>query len=245
MDETLRHQRDTSLGQLDALIRRGREVALMRSVDVTRAWQTDCAAAVNQLSGGSKAHWLARAYSDAFMVRSAGTRLVVEADAAEIVERILGVLAQAAASLSRMDEVTVASSGAPPRARRFDFVHNVDLRPVLEQAYAENGLASDAGDFRNAFLTACSILEAIITDALEQRVRLKPDATNERVQDLTFPARLAAAESAGLIRGGCARPPPAARHYHDLAPDTLVSERDARVVRQVLNVVMRDLDPGR
>jgi len=242
MDETLRHQRDTSLGQLDALIRRGREVALMRSVDVTRAWQTDCAAAVNQLSGGSKAHWLARAYSDAFMVRSAGTRLVVEADAAEIVERILGVLAQAAASLSRMDEVTVASSGAPPRARRFDFVHNVDLRPVLEQAYAESGRASDAGDFRHAFLTACSVLEAIITDALEHFGSRTSDLG---IADFQFDARIAAAESAGLIRGGCARLPPAARHYRDLTPDTLVSEREARVVRQVLNVVMRDLDPGR
>ena len=254
MDETLRHQRDTSLGQLDALIRRGHEIALLRSVDVTRAWQTDCAAAVNQLSGGSKAHWLARAYSDAFMVRSADGGVVVEADATEIVERILGVLAQAVASLSRMDDVTVASSSGPPRARRFDFVHNVGLRPVLEQAYAENGRASDAGDFRNAFLTACGVLEAIITDALEQRVRLKPDSTNERVrdmttservQDMTFDARLAAAESAGLIRGGCARLPPAARHYRDLTPDPPVSERDARVVRQVLNVVMRDLDPGR
>jgi len=81
MDETLRHQRDTSLGQLAALIRRGREIAITRSVDVTRVWQTDCAAAVNQLSGGSKAHWLARAYSDAFMVRSATGGVVVEADA--------------------------------------------------------------------------------------------------------------------------------------------------------------------
>jgi len=254
MDEALRHQRDTSLDQLDTLIRRGREIALTRSVDVTRAWQTDCAAAVNQLSGGSKAHWLARAYSEAFMVRSANGGVVVEADATEILERILGVLAQAVVSLARMDDVTVASSSVPPRARRFDFVHNVDLRPVLEQAYAENGRASDAGDFRNAFLTACGVLEAIITDALEQRVRLKPDSTiervrdmttSERVQDMTFDARLAAAESAGLIRGGCARLPPAARRYRDLTPDTLVSERDARVVRQVLNVVMRDLDPGR
>ena len=254
MDESLRHQRATSLGQLDALIRGGREIALTRSVDVTRGWQRDCAAAVNQLSGGSKAHWLARAYSDAFMVRSADGGAVVEADAAEIVERILGVLAQAVVSLSRMDDEIAASSGTSPRARRFEFVHNMDLRPVLEQAYAENRRASDVGDFENAFLTACSVLEAIITDALEQRVRLKPDSTNERardvatserVQDMTFDARLAAAESAGLIRGGCARLPPAARHYRDLTPDTLVSERDARVVRQVLNVVMRDLDPGR
>ena len=77
MDEALRHQRDTSLGQLDTLIRRGREIALTRSVDVTREWQTDCAAAVNQLSGGSKAHWLARAYSGAFLVRSSDGGVIV------------------------------------------------------------------------------------------------------------------------------------------------------------------------
>src|SRR5206468_3614163 len=87
MDETLRHQRDTSLGQLEALMRRGREIARTRSVDVTRAWQTDCAAAINQLSGGSKAHWLARAYSEAFLVRSADGGVIVEADAMEIVDR--------------------------------------------------------------------------------------------------------------------------------------------------------------
>jgi hypothetical protein len=61
MDEQLRHQRDTSLGQLAALIERGRRIRGTRSVDATREWQRDCAAAINQLSGGSKAHWLARA----------------------------------------------------------------------------------------------------------------------------------------------------------------------------------------
>ena len=73
------------------------------------------------------------------MVRSANGGVVVEADATEIVERILGVLAQAVVSLSRMDDVTAASSGAPPRARRFDFVHNVDLRPVLERRTPKTG----------------------------------------------------------------------------------------------------------
>jgi hypothetical protein len=39
MDENLRHQRDTSLGQIEALIRRGREIRHAASVDATRAWQ--------------------------------------------------------------------------------------------------------------------------------------------------------------------------------------------------------------
>ena len=69
---------------------------------------------------------------------------------------------------------------------------------------------------------------------------------------MTFEARIAAAERAGLIRGGCARLPLAARAYRDLTdadgqlrPGVSVSERDAKVVRQVLHIVMRDLDPGR
>ena len=117
MDETLRHQRDTSLGQLEALIRRGREIRNARSVDATRAWQQDCAAAIKQLSGGSKAHWLVRAYSAAFLVRASDGGVVVEADPTDIVDRILDVLAQGASSLSRLDEVEAASSGAAPSHR--------------------------------------------------------------------------------------------------------------------------------
>src|SRR5256712_5287762 len=109
MDETLRHQRDTSLGQLETLIRRGREIKNTRTVDAIRAWQQDCAAAINQLSGGSKAHWLARAYSGAFLVRSPQGGVVVEADTTEIVDRVLGVLAQGATSLSRMDDVVASA----------------------------------------------------------------------------------------------------------------------------------------
>ncbi len=100
MDDDLRHQRDTSLAQLEVLIRRGDELRKTPPADATRAWQQDCAAAINQLSGGSKAHWLARAYSDAFLVRSVGGGVVVEVDATEIVDRILDVLAQGATSLS-------------------------------------------------------------------------------------------------------------------------------------------------
>ena len=69
---------------------------------------------------------------------------------------------------------------------------------------------------------------------------------------MTFDSRIAAAEGAGLIRGGCARLPPVARSYRDLTdaggelrPDRTVSEREARLASQVLHVVMRDLDPGR
>jgi hypothetical protein len=62
---------------------------------------------------------------------------------------------------------------------------------------------------------------------------------------LSFDDRIAAAEAAGLIRGGCARLPAAARAYRDSRPAPAISERDAKVARQVLRVVMRDLDPGR
>ena len=147
MDEHLRHQRDTSLGQLEALMQRGRQIRNARSVDATRAWQQECAAAINQLSGGSKAHWLARAYSGAFLVRAADGGVVVEADSTEIVDRILEVLAQGAASLSRMDDVEAASTGAAPRPRRFDFVHNAELRPVLEQAFDDSRHALERGHY--------------------------------------------------------------------------------------------------
>jgi hypothetical protein len=265
MDESLRHQRDTSLGQLEGLIQRGRAFKTARSVDATRAWQQDCAAAINQLSGGSKAHWLARAYSNAFMVRSPDGGVVVEADATEIVDRILGVLAQGAASLSRMDDVTAASSGAAPRARRFDCVHNAELRPVLEQAFDDSRAALARGDFGLALILSCSVIDALLTDALEYLYRGSPNAecgANPTIESresalcnphsAMFESRIAAAEHAGLIRGGCARLPPAARTYGDLTdgnwdlrPDVTVSEREARISGQVLHVVMRDLDPGR
>ena len=63
--------------------------------------------------------------------------VVVEVDATEIVDRILGVLAQGVTSLTHMDEVAVASSGAGQRPRQFEFVRRAELRPVLEQAFAD------------------------------------------------------------------------------------------------------------
>jgi hypothetical protein len=237
---------------LDRLSARGRRIAERlqttpdSAVDI-RAWQQDVAVAVNELSGGSKQHWLSRAFSQAFLVTASSAssgEVVTQVSAADIVDRLLAVLAQARASLATMEPVDAAAAAAPvPAVRRFDFVHSAELRPVLEQAYAESARALDAADFQRAFLTSCSILEAIITDALEQgsaQVRAE-----QRVQDLSFDERIAAAEAAGLIRGGCARLPQSARSYRDPAPDAAISERDAKVVRQVLNVVIRDLDPGR
>jgi hypothetical protein len=265
MDENLRHQRDTALGQLAALIRRGGEIRNARSVDATRAWQQECAAAINQLSGGSKAHWLARAYSGAFLVRSAHGGVIVEADATEIVDRILDVLAQGATSLSRMDDVEASGgpegpplhSGAAPPPRQFEFVHNAELRPVLEQAFADSRAAFDRGECGLSLILSCGIIDAVLTDALDgvDEPRGGPSgspAADSRIADRSFETRIAAAERAGLIRGGCARLPPVARKYQDLTDadgelrdDAPVSEREARLAGQVLRVVMRDLDPGR
>jgi len=259
--------RKTALAHLDRLTARGREIAHRlktmpdSAVDI-RAWQQDCATAVNELSGGSKAHWLSRAFSQAFLVRPAEDGVggvVTEASAADIVDRLLAVLAQASASLATMDPIDAATLGqaqgrpegsrganvaatAAPPPRRFDFVHTAALRPVLEQAYVDSGHALEAGDYHRALMTSCSILEAIITDSLESSAKALAERPDP---DATFDARIAAAESAGLIRGGCARLPAVARTYRDLAPDAAISERDAKVARQVLHVILRDLDPGR
>jgi len=259
MDEQLRRQRDTSLGQLEALIRRGRQIRTMRAVDDTRVWHQDCAAAINQLSGGSKAHWLARAYGAAFLVRSTTHGgVVVEVDTTEIVDRILDVLAQGAASLARMDDFAANSSGAAPRARRFEFVHDAGLRPILEKALADSRDALDRGEWALALILSCGVIEAVLTDALDNAVTRGTPAwaevhhAQEAHAEASFETRIAAAERAGLIRGGCARLPSVARRYRDLTDpdgelrgDTLVSERESRLAGQVLHVVMRDLDPGR
>ena len=251
MDETLRHQRDTSLRQLEALIRRGREITNTPAAAATRAWQQDCAAAINQLSGGSKAHWLARAYSAAFLVRSASGGVIVEADPTEIVDRILRDLEQGASSLSRMEDVE-ASLSASPRRPQFEFVHNGELRPVLERAFADSRDALERGEFGLALILSCGVIEAVLTDALDHARPRAHDAPEGRMADWSFEARITAAEHAGLIRGGCARLPPVARTYRNLTDadgelraDAPVSGREARLAGQVLHIVMRDLDPGR
>jgi len=264
MDENLRAQIETYLSHLDGLIRHGRQLHDTLTADpsdssaiaATRVWQQDCGVTVNQLSGGSKAHWLARSFSEAFLMRSAVGRAVEGAAPAEIVKRLLDVLEQAVASLFRTDDgQAISAFSETPPPRRFDFVHNPELRPVVEQAYTASRRALEQGDYDLALRTSCGILEAIVTDALEYKglTALAASGTLDgRIADWSFETRLAVAERTGLIRSGCARLPAVARTYRDLThangesgAKATVSERDARVAGQVLHVVMRDLDPGR
>jgi hypothetical protein len=260
MDESLRRQIETYLSQLDGLIRRGRMVHDTLAADpynpstiaATRVWQEDCGVTVNQLSGGSKAHWLARSFSEAFLMRSAAGHAVEGAAPVEIVKRLLDVLEQAVASLSRMDDgpdvngYSSASSEAP-LPRRFEFVHNPELRPIVERAYTDSRRALEEEDYNLALLTSCGILEAIVTDALEDKgLSALPGAPAGKISDWSFETRLAVAERAGQIRSGWARLPAVARTYRDRTEaDGEVSACDARRAQQVLHVVMRDLDPGR
>ena len=103
--------------------------------------------------------------------------------------------------------------------------------------------------------TSCGVLEAIVTDALEHKgvqALANSGAPAGKIGDWPFETRLAVAEKAGLIRGGCARLPAIARTYREHSDadgqnemKSAVSESDARRTGQVLNVVIRDLDPGR
>lgn len=256
MEDSLQAQIETYLSHLDGLIRRGRQVhdtlrtdpSNPSAIAVARVWQEDCGVTVNQLSGGSKAHWLARSFSEAFLMRSAAGHALEGAAPHEIVERLLDVLEKAVASLSQKDDgpVISASSEAPP-PRRFEFVHNPELRLVVEQAYTDSRFALEQGHYDQALRTSCGILEAIVTDALEHKglsALSDSGAPAGKIADWSFETRLAVAERAGLIRGGCARLPAAARTYREHC-ETTVSERDARQAGQVLRVIMRDLDPGR
>jgi hypothetical protein len=264
MDESLRSQIDSNLSHLDALIRRGRQLRDRLAKDpsdtsalvANRAWQQDCGLAIHNLSGGSKAHWLSRSFSEAFLMRAGSGQVVETAAPAEIAERLVGVLDQAVMSLSRMgtEEALSASPQAAPLPRRFDFVHNAELRPVLEQAYAEARDTMEAGDYGTALTGAAGILEAIVTDALDNKgvdaLAAETRVPTGKIADWLFEDRLAVAERAGLIRGGCARLPESARRYRDHAdtddtPQSNASESEAKRTLQVLHVVMRDLDPGR
>jgi hypothetical protein len=262
LDESLRAQIETYLSHLDGLIRRGRQVRDTLAADpnsksaiaATRAWHEDCGVTINQLSGGSKAHWLARSFSEAFLMRSADGAAAEGTSPTEIVNRLLHVLDQAVTSLTRTDDgaIITASSQAPP-PHRFDFVHNLELRPVIEQAYIDSRSALEHGEYDLALLTSCGILESILTDALEHKgmdTLAESGMPAGKIADWPFETRIAIAEKMGLIRGGCARLPAVARAYRDLPNGegnlkTTVSERDARTTGQVLHVVMRDLDPGR
>jgi hypothetical protein len=259
MDESLRAQIETSLSRLEELIRRGCQLRDILGTDpsntsaiaATRAWQEECGATVNQLSGGSKAHWLARSFSEAFLVRSRAGDAVEGVPPVEIVKRVLRVLEEAVSSLTGMT-TSVSSSSEPPRVRRFDFVHDPELRPVVEQAYADSRRAFDQGDYAMALRTSCGILEAIVTDALRYKglsALADSGVPAGEIGDWSFVTRLAMAERVGLIRGGWVRLPAVARTYRDHADagdaKAVASELDARQAGQVLNVVMRDLNPGR
>jgi hypothetical protein len=246
------------LAQLICAGRRLRETLASdpSALPATRLWQRDCAAAVNQLSGGRKVHWLARAYSGALLVRSPAGAAVGEADPAEIVDRIVGVLEQAVAALAPSGTGPGTQEHPDPSlwSARFEFVHDPALRPILGQAYQDSRAAFDRGEFDLALITTCGILDAILTYALEapgQRGRVSA-WSGTAARALSFEERIAAAEESGLIRGGCARLPAVARNYRDLAGEDgelrgepRVSARDARLAGQVLHVVMRDLNPGR
>jgi hypothetical protein len=256
MDDSLQAQISLSLSRLDGLIRRGGQLldrlrahsSDFAAIAATRAWQEECGEVVAQLSGGSKAHWLARSFSEAFLMRSAAGHAVPGAEPSEIVKRLLAVLEQAVASLCRMDSAAVhsASSEAPPR--RFEFVHNPELRPVVEQAYRDSQRAFEQGRYDDALHISCGILEAIVTDALEHNelnALARSGAPAGPIAQWSFEARVAVAEKAGLIGGGFVRLPAIGWAYRDHKQSQPVSERQARRAGQVLRVVMRDLDPGR
>jgi hypothetical protein len=272
MDDSLRAQVETYLSHLESLNGRGRQLRDALAADPsnpsliadTRAWQEACGITVNQLSGGSKAHWLARSFSQGFLMRSTDGRAVEGTTPVEIITRLLGVLEQAVASLSQTsDGAVISASSAQPPPRRFEFVHNGELRTLVEQAYIDSRRALEQADYDLALRTSCGIIEAIVTDALEHKglsALIASGAPAEKIADWSFETRLTVAERAGLIRSGCARLPAAARAYRDHSdagdsaggsaegksgPKVTVTERDAQVAGQVLRVIMRDLDPGR
>src|ERR1700686_3384016 len=178
MDPSQNAQIEIYRTHINGLMRRGRELrdklknnpSDSAVITETRAWQEDCGVTINQLSGGSKAHWLARSFSEAFLMRSPDGRAAQGAAPAEIVQQLLGVLGQAVASLSRSnDSAIVSASTEAPAPRRFEFVRNAEIRPVLEHAYADSRSALEQGYYDLALMTACGVLESIVTDALEHK----------------------------------------------------------------------------
>jgi hypothetical protein len=250
-DRALGEQRDASLALLHRLIRRGLELrghrltpqssqsqavssdsangALYVVDSEVRIWQNDCAAAINDLSGGSKAHWLSRAFSSALLVRGTDGSALVEANLRDIVSRILEVLQQAAGSLATLDSDSIGAAGSQPRPRKFEFVHDATLRPVLEQAFAASHRALEVGNFEQAMKTTCGILEAIITDALERDARL----LSSRVRPSGAPRR---SSPEGRANGGKPRGEAPRSHDEHAARDggaersTAANERDTRPI---------------
>src|SRR6202043_3630373 len=161
------------------------------AIAALRVWQEDCGITINQLSGGSKAHWLARSFSEAFLMRSTDGHAVEGAAPDEIVKRLINVLEQAVASLTGTDDGPVISASTQaPAPHRFDFVHNIELRPIVEQAYAASRRALEQSHYDLALRTSCGILEAIITDALEHKglgALGAPDSPSGKIADWWSP----------------------------------------------------------
>jgi hypothetical protein len=262
MDSSLQSQLDSYLHRLGHLKREGEELrgALgssateRQTLALVGTWQRECAATISQLSGGSKAHWLSRAYSDAFLLSADTAAGIPDVSVIDIVTRILGVLDQAAASLTQSSaEAVAAASRQIPPAHRFEFVRDATLRAHLEQAYANSQTLYERGDFALAFVTSCSVLEAIVTEALERAgSKLAEAKLTGAVASWSLHERLVAAEKVGVISAACARLPESARHYRDLLdqdgdlrPSATVSGLEAKRVAQVLRIILRDLSPGR
>lgn len=250
--------------RLDHLVAEGRQLqeALATApgssadLDALRAWQRACAVTIGQLSGGSKAHWLARAYSDGLLVPLARAEF---ASVTTIIDRILNVLGRAGASLAHADGPGAWSPGGdtpppPPRAR-FTFIGDEALRSGLERAYLDGQAAFVRGEFALALITFCSVLEAVITEALDRQGldRLAAHAPPAGpIVDWPFVSRIAVAERARLISAGCARLPEVAREYRalldargEIQTGVSVSSRDAKLTSHVLHVILRDRSPGR
>jgi len=214
-------------------------------------WQRECAATVSQLSGGSKAHWLSQSFSNALLVPVAGGE---SASVVAIIDRLLEVLDTAGRSLSDAELTAVDAPSQPPPSR-FANIENAALRASLERAYLDGLEAFERGESAFALMTFCSILETVITYALEAHGpdRLAAlELPEGPIATWSFATRIAAAEEAGLISRGCARLPPVAREYRDrldatggLITGDVVSLRDARLASDVLHVILRDLSPGR
>ena len=126
MDDSFRQQIATFEHRLSHLLRDGFDLQRTLPVEpgapeleAMRAWQRECAATISQLSGGSKQHWLSRAYSEAFLLTvpdsSASAQVTAgEAGVGTIVEGIIGVLRQAQSSLAEMRQSGVPNTDAPP-----------------------------------------------------------------------------------------------------------------------------------
>ena len=249
--------------RLDHLSAEGQQLraALASSPDGTAnvqalgVWQRECAATVSQLSGGSKAHWLSRAFSEALLVPAATAGSAGDTSVVTITDRLLSVLDSASRSLAgAVAPASSDSAGIPPPRPRFTFIKNAALCSGLERAYLDAQEAFSRGKFTLSLMTSCSVLETIITDALERR-GLGQLASHEPpagpIVSWPFATRIVIAERAGLISRGCARLPPVAREYRvlsetggDRSTDS-ISARDAKLASDVLHVVLRDLAPGR